>query len=96
MVSQRRSVLSPFPSIPRNRCIAAISMCGVAKLIRLNMLLSGSTLRVGIVHARWNVKIIDALVDGAKRELLNAGVKEENIVIQSVPGSYELPYAVQR
>ncbi|KZZ91314.1 6,7-dimethyl-8-ribityllumazine synthase [Ascosphaera apis ARSEF 7405] len=56
----------------------------------------GSTLRVGIVHARWNVKIIDALVDGAKRELLNAGVKEENIVIQSVPGSYELPYAVQR
>lgn len=71
-------------------------MCGVAKLIRLNMLLSGSTLRVGIVHARWNVKIIDALVDGAKRELLNAGVKEENIVIQSVPGSYELPYAVQR
>ncbi|KAI5290743.1 hypothetical protein KEM52_000361 [Ascosphaera acerosa] len=56
----------------------------------------GSALRIGIVHARWNDKIITALVDGAKRELLKAGVREENIVIQSVPGSYELPYAVQR
>ncbi|KAF7188300.1 6,7-dimethyl-8-ribityllumazine synthase [Pseudocercospora fuligena] len=30
------------------------------------------------------------------KSLKSAGVKEENIVIQSVPGSYELPYAVQR
>ncbi|KAI5303306.1 hypothetical protein KEM55_000617, partial [Ascosphaera atra] len=55
-----------------------------------------SNLRVGIVHARWNEKIIHSLVDGAKKTLKEAGVKEENIVVQSVPGSYELPYAVQR
>lgn len=30
------------------------------------------------------------------KSLKAAGVKEENIVVQSVPGSYELPYAVQR
>ncbi|EME80274.1 uncharacterized protein MYCFIDRAFT_70604 [Pseudocercospora fijiensis CIRAD86] len=56
----------------------------------------GSPLRIGIIHARWNTKIIDALVQGTVKSLKSSGVKEENIVIQSVPGSYELPYAVQR
>ncbi|KAF1816000.1 6,7-dimethyl-8-ribityllumazine synthase [Eremomyces bilateralis CBS 781.70] len=56
----------------------------------------GSNLRIGIVHARWNTKIIDALLSGAKQSLKAAGVKDENIVLQSVPGSYELPFAVQR
>lgn len=56
----------------------------------------GSGLRVAIVHARWNTAIIDPLVAGAKKSLLSAGVPEENIVIESVPGSYELPFAVQR
>lgn len=58
--------------------------------------LLGSGLRIAIVHARWNTQIIEALVAGAKRSLLSAGVLEENIAVQSVPGSYELPYAVQR
>ncbi|KAF2200818.1 Lumazine synthase [Delitschia confertaspora ATCC 74209] len=56
----------------------------------------GSALRIGIVHARWNATIIDALLAGTKKALAAAGVKEENIVIQSVPGSYELPYAVKQ
>jgi 6,7-dimethyl-8-ribityllumazine synthase len=56
----------------------------------------GSGLRIGIIHARWNTTIIDALLDGTKKALAQAGVKEDNIVIQSVPGSYELPYAVKQ
>ncbi|EKV08518.1 6,7-dimethyl-8-ribityllumazine synthase [Penicillium digitatum] len=56
----------------------------------------GSGLRVAIVHARWNTVIIDQLVSGAKKSLLAAGVLEENITVQTVPGSYELPLAVQR
>ncbi|KAH6867005.1 6,7-dimethyl-8-ribityllumazine synthase [Alternaria rosae] len=56
----------------------------------------GSGLRIGIIHARWNTKIIDALLEGTKRKLKEAGVKDENIVVQSVPGSYELPYAVKQ
>jgi 6,7-dimethyl-8-ribityllumazine synthase len=48
------------------------------------------------VHARWNTKIIDALVSGAKKTLKESGVKDENVVVQTVPGSYELPYSVQR
>ncbi|KAL8997861.1 MAG: hypothetical protein Q9169_002943 [Polycauliona sp. 2 TL-2023] len=58
--------------------------------------LDGSELRVAIVHARWNTPIISALVAGAQKILVQSGVKRENIVVQDVPGSYELPYAVQR
>jgi len=56
----------------------------------------GSGLRIGIVHARWNSTIIEPLVAGTKKSLAAAGVKEENIVIETVPGSWELPIAVQR
>ncbi|GLI72340.1 lumazine synthase [Penicillium ochrochloron] len=58
--------------------------------------LDGSGLRIAIVHARWNTAIIENLVAGAKKSLFAAGVKEENITIQTVPGSYELPIGVQR
>ena len=56
----------------------------------------GSSLRIAVVHARWNTTIIDALISGCKKTLNAAGVKPENIVVESVPGSYELPLAVQR
>ncbi|KAL8661034.1 MAG: hypothetical protein Q9202_005965 [Teloschistes flavicans] len=56
----------------------------------------GSSLRVAIVHARWNTAVINALVAGAKKVLVKNRVIDENIVVQDVPGSYELPYAVQR
>jgi len=56
----------------------------------------GSSLRVAIVHARWNTAIIESLIFGCQKALLASGVQRENIVIESVPGSYELPLAVQR
>ncbi|KAJ5524887.1 hypothetical protein N7513_010004 [Penicillium frequentans] len=56
----------------------------------------GSGLRVAIIHARWNATIIDQLVAGAKKSLLAGGVSEDNITVQTVPGSYELPLGVQR
>ncbi|CZT18019.1 probable RIB4-6,7-dimethyl-8-ribityllumazine synthase [Ramularia collo-cygni] len=56
----------------------------------------GSALRIGIVHARWNDEIISALLSGIRKSLTKAGVLPQNIVLQSVPGSYELPYAVQK
>ncbi|KYK55469.1 6,7-dimethyl-8-ribityllumazine synthase [Drechmeria coniospora] len=56
----------------------------------------GSGLRIGIVHARWNSTIIEPLVQGAKAKLLSCGVEDSNIVVQSCPGSWELPLAVQR
>ena len=52
-------------------------------------------LRIGIVHARWNKEVIDALVQGTLESLAMAGVPHENVVIDSVPGSWELPMGVQ-
>lgn len=49
-----------------------------------------------IPQKRWNEPVITPLVQGAVETLLKAGVKKENIVIQTVPGSYELPTAVAR
>lgn len=55
----------------------------------------GSGLRIGILHARWNSKIISALVDGAIERLKSFGVKEQNIIVESIPGSFELPYGTK-
>ncbi|WVQ75473.1 6,7-dimethyl-8-ribityllumazine synthase [Cryptococcus sp. DSM 104548] len=56
----------------------------------------GSKLRIAIVHARWNDAVIKALLEGTISKLKAQGVKEENIVIKSVPGSYELPFACKK
>ena len=58
--------------------------------------LDGSGLRVAIVHARWNESVISALVQGTVASLKKHGVKDSNIVIQSVPGSFELPIACSK
>jgi 6,7-dimethyl-8-ribityllumazine synthase len=59
--------------------------------------LDGSSLRIAIVHSRWNKSVIDALIKGAVDKITkDYKVKRENIIIQSVPGSFELPLACQR
>ncbi|KAG6854691.1 hypothetical protein C0991_002402 [Blastosporella zonata] len=58
--------------------------------------LDGSNLRVAIVHSRWNKSIIEALVAGAIAKLKERGVKESNIIVESVPGSFELPMACSK
>ncbi len=65
-------------------------------LVKSETKYDGSDLRIAIVHARWNKTIIDSLVAGAVAKLKEAGVKENNIVIETVPGSFELPLACSR
>lgn len=50
----------------------------------------GGNYRIGIVWSEWNHEITSALLDGAKRTLLKNGILEKNIIIHSVPGSFEL------
>jgi len=50
----------------------------------------GSAYKVAIVVAEWNPEITNALLQGAHETLLQHGVKEENIRVMPVPGSYEL------
>ncbi|GAB6011379.1 6,7-dimethyl-8-ribityllumazine synthase [Viscerimonas tarda] len=50
----------------------------------------GKDMKIGIVVSEWNEKITNALLDGACKTLIKHGVQEENIVIDYVPGSFEL------
>jgi len=43
-----------------------------------------------IVVAEWNSEITDALYEGAVSSLLAHGVKRQNIIRKTVPGSFEL------
>ena len=51
-------------------------------------------LRVAIVATRWNIEIVDALVDGAYRCLAEWGVAEDAVEEFFAPGAYEIPLAV--
>ena len=55
----------------------------------------GSALRVGVVAARYNQKLVDELLKRVLERLLAAGVKEKAITIVRVPGSHEVPWAAQ-
>lgn len=53
--------------------------------------LDGCGLRIGLIKARWNAEIVDRLEAGVERGLLHLGIATDDIVIESVPGSFEVP-----
>lgn len=55
----------------------------------------GTTFRVGIVAARFNPALVDALLERVVAALQQAGVKERALTIVRVPGSHEVPWAAQ-
>ena len=55
----------------------------------------GSLMKFGIVVSEWNEEITAALLEGALNTLKHHGVKEENIDVKAVPGSFELPYGAR-
>ena len=57
--------------------------------------LDGTGLRVGIVQARFNEGITDALASACLQELAALGVAEADIDHVSVPGALEVPVALQ-
>jgi len=57
--------------------------------------ISGAALAVGVAAARFNPKHVEALLDQVREHLRAAGVRERRIVVVRVPGSNELPIAVQ-
>lgn len=52
--------------------------------------------RFAIIASRWNARITDALVMGARQSLAGNGVGEEAIDVIRVPGAWEIPVAVAR
>lgn len=57
--------------------------------------LDGKKLTIGIVQARFNAGITDALAAACQSELLKLGVPEKNITLVQVPGALEIPVALQ-
>lgn len=55
----------------------------------------GSSLKVGIVVSEWNEEITAALLEGCISTLKKQGVKQENIRVKTVPGSFELPFGAR-
>jgi 6,7-dimethyl-8-ribityllumazine synthase len=57
--------------------------------------LNGKGLRIGIVQARFNADITDALAAACLAELETLGVAAEDIHHVEVPGALEVPVALQ-
>lgn len=57
--------------------------------------LNGKKLSIGIVQARFNAPITDALAKACKAELMNLGVSDKDIDHVTVPGALEVPVALQ-
>jgi 6,7-dimethyl-8-ribityllumazine synthase len=49
--------------------------------------------RYAIIASRWNPRIVDALVDGARRTFAAHGVASAALDVVRVPGAWELPVA---
>jgi 6,7-dimethyl-8-ribityllumazine synthase len=62
----------------------------------INSVPDATGMRVGIVVSEWNDKITGALLEGACQTLMKHGVREEDIKVKPVPGSFELVYGASR
>ena len=52
--------------------------------------------RFAILASRWNARITDTLVAGARQSLAGNGITEANIDVIRVPGAWELPLVAAR
>ena len=57
--------------------------------------ISGAKLSFGIVAARYNPELVEALLQKVLAHLADAGVKERRIEVLRVPGSHEVPVAAR-
>ena len=56
----------------------------------------GEGLRLGVVVSRFNGFITERLLEGAIDGLVRHGVRDEDIDVLRVPGSFEIPVAAKR
>ena len=58
--------------------------------------MNGEGLRVAIVVATFNEFITSKLLDGAQAALARHGVRDDDVSVASVPGSFELPLVAKK
>ena len=57
---------------------------------------SPSGARFAIIASRWNPRITDTLVAGARKAFADHGVAEDAVDVVRVPGAWEIPLAASR
>lgn len=57
---------------------------------------TGRDLRVGIVQSRFNTEVCEGLLGACRAQLVQQGVREDNITLATVPGALEIPLVLQR
>ncbi len=58
--------------------------------------LQGQGLKIGVIVARFNDFITSRLLEGAKAGLLSHGVRDEDVTVAWVPGSFEIPLTARK
>ena len=71
-------------------------MAGILKSVSGKSKTDLSKTKIAIVVAEWNEEITESLFQGAYNALIELGVKKQNVLRKTVPGSFELPLAAQR
>lgn len=61
-----------------------------------NSVPSAANMKFGIVVSEWNYNITGALLKGAIETLKKHGAKDENILVKTVPGSFELTFGASQ
>lgn len=57
---------------------------------------SAEKMKFGIVVSEWNEEITGSLLEGALNTLKKHGALEENILVKTVPGSFELTFGASQ
>jgi 6,7-dimethyl-8-ribityllumazine synthase len=58
--------------------------------------LDGKGFRIGIVVSRFNIDVGEGLLGACTAELIKRGVKENDMILVTVPGALEVPLALQK
>ena len=61
----------------------------------LESLPNGAHCKVGIAVSEWNRPITEGMLEGAMEVLQASGVSHDSVIVNWVPGSFELPLAAQ-
>jgi len=58
--------------------------------------LNGTGLRIGIVQSRFNPEVCEGLFGACRTQLVQQGVREDDITLATVPGALEIALVLQR
>lgn len=57
--------------------------------------LDGTGMRIGIVQSRFNTTVCEGLLASCRAQLAKQGVRDDDIVLTTVPGALEIPLVLQ-